>query len=162
MKRSTLLSLVGVAVIMLVIGTALGSVAFPTTETETTTQTIVSTITKSSHFVVYSATVTKEILQEQFQHLQVLTSGNCTLEGGVVTLEDTNTTEYLLPSQLYNMSENLTLVNVTFTTVTSSTGIVEITTVSFNISEYATQIILSTRMSGTETYVATATCPIVA
>jgi len=37
MKRSTLLSLVGVAVIMLVIGTALGSVVFPMTKTATET-----------------------------------------------------------------------------------------------------------------------------
>jgi hypothetical protein len=37
MKGSTIFSLVGVAVTMLVIGTALGSVAFPMTKTETTT-----------------------------------------------------------------------------------------------------------------------------
>src|SRR5271169_4498409 len=37
MKSSTLLSFVGIAAIMLVIGTALGSVIFPTTKTETTT-----------------------------------------------------------------------------------------------------------------------------
>jgi len=45
MKDSTILSLVGVAVIMLVIGTGLGSVAFPTTRTETSTETITSPIT---------------------------------------------------------------------------------------------------------------------
>ncbi len=49
MKRTTLLLLVGVAVIMLIIGTALGSIAFPTTETETTTQLQTLTLALSSN-----------------------------------------------------------------------------------------------------------------
>ena len=39
MKSSTLLSLIGIAIILLIIGTALGSVAFPATKTETTVTT---------------------------------------------------------------------------------------------------------------------------
>jgi hypothetical protein len=110
-----------------------------------------------------SVTVTKEILQEQFQHLQVETSGNCTLGGGTAFIQNANTTEYLLPTRLYNMSESPMLVNATLTTVTSSTYIANVTTVSFNIHQYGnvTQIILSTRTNGTETYVATATCPVI-
>lgn len=45
MKSSTILSLVGVAVIMLIIGTALGSVGFPTTKTEAST--LLSSVTST-------------------------------------------------------------------------------------------------------------------
>jgi len=45
MKGSTILSLVGVAAVMLVIGTALGSVTFPMTKNETTT--LLSSVTST-------------------------------------------------------------------------------------------------------------------
>ncbi len=63
-KRTTILTMVGVAVIMLVIGVALGSVAFPMLKTETTTQesnvtatqTLVSivehTLTQTQHDII--------------------------------------------------------------------------------------------------------------
>jgi frataxin-like iron-binding protein CyaY len=110
-----------------------------------------------------SVTVTKEILEESIEQFQIETSGNCTIDGGIVNISYTNTTQYLLPPQLTNSSENPMLVAATLTTVTSSIKTTDIATVSFNIQEYGnvTQIILSTRTNGTETYVATATCPIV-
>jgi hypothetical protein len=49
MKNSTILYIFGIAVIMLVIGTALGSVVFPTTETETTTMASITTTTSSAN-----------------------------------------------------------------------------------------------------------------
>jgi hypothetical protein len=52
MKGSMILSLVGVAVIMLVIGTALGSLVFPISKTQTTT-----IFTSSNSLVPYSGTI---------------------------------------------------------------------------------------------------------
>jgi hypothetical protein len=53
MKSSTILSLIGVAVILLVIGAALGSIAFPMTKTETTTQ-----VTTTTQTAIHSTTET--------------------------------------------------------------------------------------------------------
>jgi len=53
MKSSTILSLIGVAVILLVIGAALGSVAIPMTKTETTTQ-----VTTTTQTVMHTTTET--------------------------------------------------------------------------------------------------------
>ena len=121
MKGSTILSIVGVVVVILVIGMALGSVIFPVTKTVTSTlsfpvtstrtEIVASTITESSYFVIYpgnvSATVTKEILEERVGGIQVEISGNCTVSGGTGYLTNTTTTEYLLPSYVSNSSENL-------------------------------------------------------
>jgi hypothetical protein len=59
MKGSTLLSLVGAAVIMLVIGTAFGSVGFPTTKNETTTllSSVTSTQTSTLTQILLSSVV---------------------------------------------------------------------------------------------------------
>jgi hypothetical protein len=185
--RQVVAPIITIAIIALALGTAVGYTIFFKTTTTTTTTTLTppgiayySTITSTyvqhsnttQYFVIYSGngsvTVTKEILEESVGGVQVEISGNCTVSGGTGYLTNTSTTEYLLPSYVSNSSESLGLVTAAITTVTSSVsgiGITDLTrTVSFNISEYGnvTEIILSTRTNGTETYVATATCPIVA
>lgn len=74
-NRNANLTILGVAVITLVIGVALGSVAFPMTKTETTTQ--VSTMTATQ-----SATLTEYVLISGYvppNHITI--SGTCTLAG---------------------------------------------------------------------------------
>jgi hypothetical protein len=95
MKSSTILSLVGVAVILLVIGTVLGSVAFPMTKTETTTQTAppmteTQTTTQTvSNTIIVSTTV----IQTQISTTSTTTSTSITCSisgsgtGSYVTVE---------------------------------------------------------------------------
>lgn len=73
MKGTTILSIAGVAVIMLVIGTALGSVAFPMTKTETTTQTIASS-SATTMFITKVVTVVTNTSSS---------SSTCTATGGI-------------------------------------------------------------------------------
>jgi len=85
MKSSTILSLVGVAVIMLVIGTALGSVTFPMTKTETMTQTAspmteTETTTQTvSNTIIVSTTVTQS--QTSTSSTTTSTSITCSISG---------------------------------------------------------------------------------
>lgn len=84
MKDSTILSLVGVAVIMLVIGTGLGSVAFPTTRTETSTETITSPITLISSVTLNEIQTVTQNLSSQSHTATTVTStmmavGTCTV-----------------------------------------------------------------------------------
>jgi hypothetical protein len=181
MKNQTLLTTLGIAAIMLVLGTALGSVAFPMTKTQTSTNfetltvnhimTLEKTQNNGSYFVIYSSngnlTITKEIIKELVEHLSIDVSGNCTVPQETIFIQNTTETRFVFLSFESGVSMNPNAVNATITTVTfSSSGIgsTSLTTLSFNISQYgnATQIILSTRTNGTETYVATATCPIMA
>jgi hypothetical protein len=73
MKGSTLLTFVGVVVIALVIGTTLGSIGFPTTKTETTTQTIASSST-TTLFITKVVTIVTNTSS---------TSSTCTATGGI-------------------------------------------------------------------------------
>jgi len=184
MKSSRILTIVGVSVVVLLIGIALGSVAFPMTTTETSTDTITSTITlissvtlneietvtQKSYIVIYSGsnseTLTEEILVESVEHIQVFTSGNCTAPAGTAyVVANVTTTEYRLPSQLTNLTANPQIVTATLTTVSSYVAGVDstdFTTVSFNIHSFgnATVVFLSTRTNGTMTSIVTATCPL--
>jgi hypothetical protein len=75
MKSSTILLLLGVAVITLVIGAALGSVVFSTTKTETTTLLASVTVTQTT-------SVNDSALHEAFlNHLLSIESGNNSLIG---------------------------------------------------------------------------------
>ena len=66
MKSSIILSLVGIAVIMLLIGLVAGSVLFPLTKIETTTQKIVSTNTETQSTTIASTiVVTTNVTQTQ-------------------------------------------------------------------------------------------------
>ena len=175
MKNETLLTVIGISAVMLVLGTALGSVAFPITETETLTHfetltvnqttTLEKNLSNETYFVINSnsgnITITKEIIKELVEQLSIDVSGNCTEPQGTAYIQNTTITRFVFPGVLTNSNE----INATITTVTlsfSGIGSTSLTSVSFNISEYGnvTQIILSTRTNGTETFVVTATCPI--
>jgi hypothetical protein len=110
MKSSTILYLVGVAAVMLVIGTALGSIAFPMTKTETTTflTSVTSTQTSTMTLISYVSgqyTITEEILQGSFATLTVYTSGNCTeFAGGVYVQMFENVTTFVFSSLPTNQS----------------------------------------------------------
>jgi hypothetical protein len=63
MKTSTILSIIGLAAVMLLIGTALGSIAFPMTKTVTDTSTVTTTVSTVTQTIVNqtSSTLTVSI-----------------------------------------------------------------------------------------------------
>jgi len=84
MKSSTILSLLGVAFIMLVIGTALGSAFFPMITTETSTETIASTITLISPVTINEIhTLTQNLTSQSHTAITVTSTimavGTCTV-----------------------------------------------------------------------------------
>ena len=87
-----------------------------------------------------SVTVTEKILEESVEHIQVYTRGNCSVFAGTpYVVANTTTTEYLLPSQASNSTENPQVVTATVITVSSYiAGInsTDFTSVSFNIHDY--------------------------
>ena len=109
MKSSTILSLVGVAVILLVVGTDLGSVAFPERMTETTTASFTVTATSTSFATEKpqnsNVSIVKEVLIE---HL--LTNYICALQS-----ENTTVTTTLLSA--VGNSENSLFVTYRTTTI---------------------------------------------
>ena len=167
MKSSRILSLLGVAAVMLVIGTALGSVVFPTTKSETTTATVVrisstsnqllavkETVTSySTIFPNASATITERIDVTYIAHVKAYTSGTCSWVAPIVYGSSSNSTEYVFPAIDTNATRHEFL-NFSVTTTTSTLpGIASTytdTTITFN----ETQITYSTsRSSGCPTVV---------
>ena len=91
-NRTTILTIVGVAVIMLVIGVAIGSVAFPMTKTDTIkrkttiteTQTVIDMITQTQPLVTGETTYAQNITYE------LMSSISCTSTATAHTLSDVN------------------------------------------------------------------------
>ncbi len=133
MKSSTILSLVGVAAVMLVIGTALGSIAFPMTKTETTTTTQRQWDTASNQPVTLkqtvtsyttilpsaNSTITERIDVKYVFHVKAYASGTCSWVAGTGMIEiSSNSTEYLFPNVNVTGSVRFLNFSVTTTTVT--------------------------------------------
>jgi hypothetical protein len=123
------------------------------------------TVTQTSYHLIVptnnsSLTATLQVLEELVEHVQLLTSVNCTILAGTVSIDNTTETTLLVPSQFQNNAQIVTAVVTTETVIVSGIGSTDLTTVSFNIHEYgnAVQTIFSTRSDGV---VVTATCPIV-
>ena len=122
MKRSTILSLVGVAVIMLIIGTTLGSVAFPKVKIEATTLTSVTTTTSSWNNVTVlipivatsKTTTTISVATVTITTYSLFVSGNKLLNnygnifGNSSITVDCNNSYFTFP-QLYGTTMNLTV-----------------------------------------------------
>jgi len=121
-KRQTVIpTTVGVAIIMLVIGVALGSVAFPLTKIGTTTQlSTVTTIVAQTKVLLSTyennespETISEEVLVNYIVYITENIYGNCTEYAGTVSLSQTNTTLYAFPTGMTGY-QNVTLVsNVT-------------------------------------------------
>ena len=115
MKSSTILSLVGVAVVMLVIGTALGSIAFPVTKTETTSflSSFTSTQTLTIERAFQGLTITEVVVIRTGTLGGVLDcSGNlsaneCTGHSEVQVLTGSSTT-YIFPTNSTGSYFNIT------------------------------------------------------
>ena len=142
MKKSGVLSFAGVAVVMLVIGVALGSVVFAIRTTETTTEISSSTVTRSVHVTSLSTLIstsheadlvvavlnssasvnlTKMIMLQS--EVIYTTSGNCTAEtagSAILTLTQylignytiTNSTSLAVRSIVTNTTENTSPVSI--------------------------------------------------
>lgn len=132
MKRKTILPLIGVAAIMLVIGTALGSIAFPmTTEATTTTtqvrrnstsvQPLTVNVTVTSYSTVFpiaNHTITEKIDVTYIVHIKAYTSGTCSWVDATVFASASNSTEF--PTINFTQSARFLNFVVTTTTVTLS------------------------------------------
>ena len=111
MKSSTIMSIVGVAAVMLVIGTALGSVTFSTTKTETTTllSSVTSTQTETQTLLSNVSGQLYPVITITYQGVFVYpVVGTCTTVSGKVTVEyyeaigGYTTATYLFPSNYTN------------------------------------------------------------
>ena len=107
---------------MLVIGVALGSVVFPMTKTETTTQlsSVTTIVTQTEvHLSTYEnnefpETISEKILVNNVGYITEYVFGNCTEVAGTVSLSQTNTTLYVFPADMTGY-QNVTVVSSAIT-----------------------------------------------
>ena len=161
MKNSRIFSLVGIAAVMLVIGTALGSVVFPMIKLETTTTTMLlrnstshqlptvkeTVTTYSTIFPNASGTITERIDVTYIARVKAYTSGTCSWVDAVITRESSsNSTEYIFPAINTNATRHEFL-NFTVTTTTSTLLGISSTSTDTTITFNETQIANSTSTS---------------
>jgi len=133
MKSSTIVSLVGVAVIMLIIGMALGSVTFPVTRTETTTllSSVTSTETETQTLLSNVSGLSYPTITITYQQILVdQVVPTCTTISGIATViytyafpgESTTVTYLFPPSYRYNLPSDRFYVTVTTNSTVSASN----------------------------------------
>lgn len=159
-KSQKYIAITGLCAVFLILGVAFGSLEFPTAKIEYQT----ATETQTSYILIIqnnksSLTATIEVLNELVEHMQLLTSANCTILGGTASIGNTTETVLVIPSQIENTTGFASATITTETTTIQGIASTDLTTTSFDIHEYgnAVQTIVSTRSNGV---VVTATCPI--
>ncbi len=156
-KNAAILSIVGVAAIVLVLGVALGSVIFPTTTTETirtgyvSTQTVTQTVVQVSTLHDDQETITKQVIVQYVGSYNVYVFGNCTTGGGTLAAFPTTTTSYILPNDTNGYLD--------VTIVTQETTIQGVSSISTFTIYTSLQPMIIAIQNGTSTSYLTETCP---
>src|ERR1700730_2061439 len=113
MKSSIILTIIGIAGIMLVMGTALGAVAFPITKTETTTFLTSVTLTQSKTLTHSSSAMTPSLVAETIDTCSSQIILNAT---HYCSLDVTNFTSIGVPGRA-TMNRSVRFVGVLFQTI---------------------------------------------
>jgi hypothetical protein len=156
MKGSTILSLAGVALITLVVGTALGSVAFPMTRTETSTllssftstrtdtQTLISSV--SGNVSTTTLTIEKEVQGITITEIVVIQtgtiggsmycSGNLTANectgSSIEQILSSSSTSYIFPANSTGIYFNATITQATSYESLTCPATTSTSTISYN------------------------------